>query len=129
MYLVAAAGTGLSGLYMAVYAYGGIATNLGFAGMALAILVTTLIAYRNIRLRQIRKHRAWMLRSYAVMFSAVTFRLWLGILSAATGGNFTVAYLMASWLSWVLNLLWAEIYLRQSLRRPSIEKLLSDLTS
>jgi hypothetical protein len=33
-----------------------------------------------------------MVRSYAVMFSAVTFRLWLGVLSAATEGDFPLSY-------------------------------------
>ena len=127
--MIAALGTGLSGFYMAVYSYGGWVTHVGFGGMALAMLATTLVAYRHIRAGRVKEHRAWMIRSYAVMFSAVTFRAWLGILIGATGGNFPVAYGAASWLSWMLNLVWAEIYLRRSRRRPALQRILAELSS
>ena len=129
VYLVAATGTGLSGFYMAVYSYGGWVTHLGFGGMALSMLLTTYVAYRHIRGRRIKHHRAWMVRSYSVMFSAVTFRIWLGLLSVVTGGNFPVAYGAASWLSWVLNLIWAEFYLRRSLRQKNTQELLAELSA
>lgn len=129
VYLVAGLGTGLSGFYMAVYSFGGWPTHLGFGGMALSMLLTTLIAYRQIRQGHIREHRAWMIRSYAVMFSAVTFRIWLGILSIASDGNFLFAYTAASWLSWVLNLVVVEIYLRQTRRSPAVQRAISELSS
>jgi uncharacterized membrane protein len=129
IYLIAALGTGLSGLYMAAYSFGGWPTHLGFGGMALSMLLTTLTAYRRIRSRRIQEHRAWMIRSYAVMYSAVTFRIWLGILSAATGGSFLFAYGAASWLSWVLNLVAAEAYIRRTRRSPTIQRTLSELSS
>jgi uncharacterized membrane protein len=129
VYLAAAVGTGISGFYMAVYSYGGWVTHLGFGGVSLSMLLTTLVAYREIRARRVKEHRAWMIRSYAVMFSAVTFRAWLGVLSAATGGDFPVAYGAASWLAWVLNLVWAEAYLRRSARRPATRRALAELSS
>lgn len=125
VYLAAALGTGISGFYMAVYSYGGWVTHLGFGGMSASMLLTTLLAYRKIRAGHVKEHRAWMVRSYAVMFSAVTFRIWLGTLTA-TIDNFLVAYSAASWLSWVLNLLWAEIMLRRSRQKRIIVKRLSN---
>jgi uncharacterized membrane protein len=129
VYVAAGLGTGLSGVYMAVYSYGGWVTHLGFRGMAASMLLTTVAGYRAIRAGRVKAHRAWMVRSYAVMFSAVTFRLWLGVLSAVTGGDFPLAYGAASWLSWVLNLLWAEAYLRRSVRRPALQRKLSELSA
>jgi hypothetical protein len=76
---------------MAFHAYGGLPAQLGFGGMALSMLATTTIAYRYIRRRRISNHRAWMLRSDA----------------------FIPAYQGASWLAWVVNLLWVEWYLRR----------------
>jgi uncharacterized membrane protein len=113
IYLIAALGAGLTGLYMAFHAYGGLPAQLGFGGMALSMLATTTIAYMYIRRRRISNHRAWMLRSYAVMFSAVTFRLWLPLLLLSFGNAFTPAYQGASWLAWSVNLLWVEWYLRR----------------
>jgi hypothetical protein len=112
IYLIVALGTGLTGLHMAVYAYGGLPAQFGFGGMALAMLATTAIGYFRIRQRHISSHRAWMLRSYAAMFSAVTFRLWLPLLLLFFGGTFIYAYQGAAWLAWVVNLLWVEWYLR-----------------
>jgi uncharacterized membrane protein len=127
--LLAGLGTGLSGFYMAVYSYGGWASHLGFGGMAASMLLTTLIAYREIRAGRVSGHRAWMVRSYAVMFSAVTFRAWLGVLTAATGGEFPTAYVAAAWLSWVVNLAWADLYLRRSLRRAAVRSLVAEMSS
>jgi uncharacterized membrane protein len=129
VYLVAALGTGLSGFYMAVYSFGGWVTHLGFGGMAASMILTTLVAYKEIRAGNVRNHRAWMIRSYAVMFSAVTFRAWLGLLTASTGGAFLIAYGAASWLSWVLNLVWAEFYLRRSFRKTAVRSLVTEMSS
>lgn len=106
--------TGAFGLYMAFYSFGGWITHLGFGCMAAAMLFTTATAYRKIRAGEIAAHRAWMIRSYALLFSAVTLRIWLPILVGAYEGAFLPAYQWVSWLSWVPNLLWAEWYVRRS---------------
>jgi uncharacterized membrane protein len=129
VYLIAALGTGISGFYMAVYSYGGWVTHLGFGGMAASMILTTLVAYLKIRAGNVRAHREWMIRSYAVMFSAVTFRAWLGLLTASTGGEFLIAYGAASWLSWVLNLVWAEFYLRRTFRATAVRSLVAEMSA
>lgn len=48
-----------------------------------------------------------MIRSYALIFAAVTFRLWLSVLSGA-GIPFDQAYGSGAWASWLINLLVAE---------------------
>jgi Predicted membrane protein (DUF2306) len=48
-----------------------------------------------------------MTRSYALIFGAVTFRLWLGVFTPL-GLPFDQAYAVGSWTSWMLNLLGAE---------------------
>ena len=60
-----------------------------------------------------------MLRSYALLFSAVTLRLWLPLLSAAFG-SFEPAYLAVSWVSWVPNLLVVEWYIQRAKRQPKL---------
>lgn len=119
LYVITGLLTGISGLYMAVYSFGGWVSHLGFTGMAVATLITVTVAYFKIRERDNVAHRMWMLRSYAVLFSAVTFRFWLGILVLLSGGVLTFAYSWASWLSWVLNLVWAEWYLQRHGRSQS----------
>lgn len=125
VYLIAALLTGISGLYMAVYSFGGAVTHYGFGAMALALLLTTTLAYRSIRAGRVAAHRAWVVRSYALLFSAVTLRIWLPILVGLYAGDFTSAYRWVAWLSWVPNLLAAEAYLRWSrswLELPAMQR-------
>ncbi len=117
IYVVGALMTGLSGLYMAGYAYAGWITQLGFGTMAVALLTTTTMAYLKIRARQIVEHRAWMIRSFSVLFAAVTLRLWLPVLTALYQGDFAPAYQWVAWVSWVPNLIAADWYVRRLARR------------
>lgn len=115
-YVVAAFVTAITGFYMAFYAHGGVSNKLGFAGLAVALFGTTAIALDKVRQRDFVAHRAWMLRSYALMFAAVTLRLWLPILLVAYQGDFEGAYQWQGWLAWIPNLIWAEWYLA---RKPA----------
>lgn len=104
---------GVSGLYMAAHAYGGLAARLGFACLALGWLYTGLRAYRAIRARDIAAHRRWMVRNFALTFAAVTLRLWLPS-AMASGVAFELAYPVIAWLCWVPNLLIAEFVFNRS---------------
>ena len=109
---------GVAGLYMAVYSFGGWVTHLGFGTLAVGLLATTLKALSAVRRGDIVRHREWMMRSYALIFAAVTLRLELPLLSLAFGG-FAAAYMTVSWLCWVPNILWVEWYLRRSAAREA----------
>lgn len=98
---------GLAGLYMAMFAYGGLGAQLGFACLALAWLYTGLRAYLAIRARDIAAHRRWMVRNFALAFAAVTLRLWLPA-AVISGVPFAPAYALIAWLCWVPNLVLAE---------------------
>jgi hypothetical protein len=108
---------GLVGVYMAAYSFGGMITHFGFGLLALLLLLTTSLAYWNVRSARYAQHRAWMIRSFALMFAAVTLRLWLPLLSMLFG-EFRPAYLWVSWLCWVPNLLFAEWYIWRTHARP-----------
>ena len=112
IYVPAAILTGASGLYMAGYSYGGMITHLGFGFLGTGVIVTTSVAFARIRARDLLGHRAWMIRSYALIFGAVTLRILLPLLIIAHDGNFDPAYRWVAWLSWVPNLIWAEWYVR-----------------
>jgi uncharacterized membrane protein len=124
VYVVSAAIVGLAGLYMSFYSFGGPVTHLGFGILAVLLLWTTARAYLAARERSIAIHRQWMLRSYALIFAAVTLRIELPLLIMAFG-EFTPAYQVVAWLCWVPNVLWAEWYVRRtaSVPVPSPERL------
>ena len=116
IYFGAAIALGGAGLMLAPHAAGGSVARLGFLTLAVAVLGTVLVAYWAIRRGQVRKHREWMFRSYALIFAAVTLRLWQPLLMAAYGGQFEPAYRWVAWLSWVPNLLFAEWVIRRGWR-------------
>jgi uncharacterized membrane protein len=108
VYLVAVSISGVSALYIAVYATGGVISQAGFGVMGALWLLTTLQAYRHIRNRRTTDHQYWMIRSYSLCFAAVTLRLWLPLLDFGVGLGFEAAYRAVAWLCWVPNLMVAE---------------------
>jgi uncharacterized membrane protein len=78
--------------------------------LGMAWWITTGIAWLAIRRRQIRRHQLWIVRSYIVTFSFVTFRWWAELGALRGLGSEPVAVLV--WLSWVVPLLAMEIVLR-----------------
>lgn len=130
LYLAAVIVGSVSGFTLAANSSGGLVAHIGFGMLASCWLFTTLNAYRYIRAGDITTHRAWMLRSYALTFAAVTLRIHLPLLQLA-GYRFDVAYPVVSWIAWVPNLLIVEWFVlarryREATNRP---KLLQDLES
>ena len=106
LYMLGAFGTGVSGVAMSYFAYTGTLAGAGFAGMALALIVTTAVGLAAIQARDVERHRRWMLASFSLIFAAVTFRLWIPLLVLALG-DFERAYPWVAWLSWLPNLAFA----------------------
>lgn len=104
VYVTAVSISSVSGIYIGMYANGGIISSAGFICLGLIWLITTSVAIIHIRNGNIRKHENLMVYSYACTFAAVTLRIWLPLL-----GNLTHdpdnSYLVVAWLCWVPNLL------------------------
>jgi uncharacterized membrane protein YozB (DUF420 family) len=79
--------------------------------LGLCWLMSGWMALAAIRRGDVTGHREWMVRNFALTFAAVTLRLWLPTLTAATG-SFIDAYRTVVWLCWVPNAIVAEIILR-----------------
>ncbi len=126
IYVIAAIlGSGLIGFYMAMYSYGGWTTHVAFGALAVLTAFVTALAFIRIRQGEVLAHRQWMIRSFALIFAAVTLRLLLPLLVIIHGGNFTPAYQWVSWLCWVPNLLLVELYLRKFSSRSSLSQVWS----
>ena len=112
VYLVSVILSGLAGFYLALFASGGIVSTLGFGGLAIGWLSTSILAYLSIRKKEIDQHQYWMIRSYALCWAAVTLRIWLPLFQFAFVMEFLTAYRIIAWLCWVPNLLVAEVIVR-----------------
>jgi hypothetical protein len=70
------------------------------------------MAFNLIRKKDVDGHRAWMWRSYALTFAAVTLRVYIFFTSWSINLAEPGAYALLAWLSWVPNLIVAELYIR-----------------
>jgi uncharacterized membrane protein len=107
---------GVGGFVMAFGTTAGPIAGVGFGSLAVVWLVTTGQAWRTALAGRFDAHRAWMIRSFALTFGAVTLRLYLPILPLF-GLSFVDAYRATSYLAWIPNLIVAELYLRGAFAR------------
>lgn len=117
IYLTCILVSGGTGLWLAFYTPGGLPATSGFFILAVLWLITGALALRAALKRDFSAHRAWMMRSYALTFGAVTLRIYLGLGVPVAGIPFEQVYGMAAWASWTINLIFIEWLL---LRRYSI---------
>jgi len=103
---------GSAGLYVAQEAYGGALAQAGFSLLAMAWLYTGWRAFSAIRAGDVARHRAWMLRNFALTLAAVTLRIYLP-LSMLAAVPWASAYAAIAWLCWVPNVLAIEWWLRR----------------
>ena len=115
VYFLAVFVGGVSGLFTAFIAQGGMISQVGFVTLAELWIVSAILALMAVKRGDYRSHEAWAIRSFALTFSAVTIRLQLGA-GFAAGQRFEDFYWMLSWTCWIPNLLVAEWLIR---RRPT----------
>lgn len=115
VYVVGCLAGGVAGLLLASRTTAGPVAGAGFGLLAVIWIWTTSQAWLAARGRRFDEHRAWMIRSFALTFGAVTLRLYLPVAQIAHI-PFMTAYVAIAWLAWVPNLALAELYLRRSRR-------------
>ncbi|MET3293230.1 UNVERIFIED_CONTAM: putative membrane protein [Brevibacillus sp. OAP136] len=120
-YLVSVLLGGLAGAVLAFSASGGFMAASGFFLLSVLWLYTGYAAYQQIKQKNVKAHREWMLRNYALTLAGVTLRLWMPICFAIWGVSaFASFYPAIAWICWVPNLLVAEWYVRKSAATPAI---------
>jgi uncharacterized membrane protein YozB (DUF420 family) len=118
LYVVAVAVGSMAGVYLALTSTGPLAYRSGLLGLSVAWALTTGMAYVAARRRNHQEHKQWMIRSYAVTFAFVTFRLgtrlflsgWALVPHSQAG---QVQALMA-WACWAVPLLLIEPFLHNT---------------
>ena len=101
-----------TGTVIALGSAQGLVAGTGFLFLGLAWLTVTAVAYWMILGRDHEAHRRWMLRSFALMFGAVTLRIYVPV-SIALGIEFASAYPVIAWICWVPNIVLMEWWIRR----------------
>ena len=108
VYLTAVLLSGGAGLIMAYSSAGNLLTDLGFGLLGLFWLITGTKAYTAIRNKNVKAHKIWMIRNYALTLAAVSLRIYLPLSLGVFQFDFQTAYMVIAWACWVPNLVLAE---------------------
>lgn len=103
-----------TGLYMSFFAKGSFWERALFMFMAAWWFITTLYGLSTIHKKNVIAHKVWMIRSYAMAMTAVSFRVF-HIVFYLFGWDALENYELSLWISVVGNMLFAEwVIYRQS---------------
>jgi MFS family permease len=91
--------------------------GVGLLGLALAWIITTLMAYASILKRHIDQHQEWMIRSYVVTLGFVFFRIVFGFLEQVVHLPHIDSGNIAAWSCWSVPLLICEVVLQRNKTR------------
>ena len=116
LYAVAILVGGIGAMGISLNAIGGLWAQVGFSALGIAWMGSTAIAIWMAMNKRFAEHRVWMLRSFALTFSAVTLRLQL-VGFEILGLPYDQSSVWLAFTCWVPNLLVAEILIRT---RPRI---------
>ncbi|WP_199415058.1 DUF2306 domain-containing protein [Chitinophaga silvisoli] len=97
-----------AGLIMGVYANGLWPSKLAFILLDCLWFYFTYKALITIKKGDVAAHKRFMIRSYALTFSAITLRTWKIILFHAFHPDPLTLYMIDAWMGFVPNLLFAE---------------------
>ena len=97
-----------SGFFLSLYATGGLAGSIGFLFNGMLALCFTVLGLRSYRLRRITEHGAWMIRAFAMVTAAITFR-YLHVALNLVGMPETFNYVLSLWGGILFNYAVAEI--------------------
>jgi hypothetical protein len=111
-YIMSVALSSGSAIYLARHTDFGWVFSTGMMALAFAWIVTTGLAVVAICQAIIPQHKEWMVRSYVVTFSFVFFEATLQILDLAKLGTTAERMVVASWVSWSVPLLVAELFIQ-----------------
>lgn len=110
---------GPTGLYLALHAKGGVAGRAAFLLLGLLWWLSTARGVQTIVAGRVAEHRRWMIRSYSLALSAVSFRVfhvaffWAGMADEPN-------YAISLWLSLATSLVAGEAFVRRSPGEPQV---------
>jgi uncharacterized membrane protein len=100
-----------SGFYLSAFAFGGLPGRAGFFLLGVITFLTTWRGVAEMKAGRTRSHARWMIRSFAMITTAITFRLYHTAFGLA-GWEYETNFLTALWLSVLGNAAAGEWFAR-----------------
>lgn len=107
---------GPSGLYMGIYANGGLISQASFILLAALWIWFTAVAVLKAVQGDYKTHREFLIRSFALTLSAITLRAWKYLLVFLFEPRPMDVYQIVAWLGWIPNLIIAELIIRKFIK-------------
>jgi len=107
---------GPGGLYMGIYANGGVLSQISFVLLAVLWISFTAIALYKAVKGNYKSHREFLIRSFALTLSAITLRAWKYLLVYLLHPRPMDVYQAVAWLGWIPNLIIAELIIRKIIK-------------
>ena len=101
-------------------AFGGISTQSAVVFSSVLLLFSLSMAIRHILRKEVRQHREWMIRTFALAMSVATQRVFLILLRSLMGLDFEEVFGTAFWLGIGVNLVVAEVWINHTRRTGRI---------
>lgn len=95
----------------AFLSFGGLLEASASTVFGIWFIAALLIAYQSIRQGNIRRHRRWMIRAFAVGLAVGTIRVWIGLFEGFGLLSFRDAFGVAFWISFLMHAATAEAWL------------------
>ena len=118
-----------AGMIMAVYANGLLPSKIAFVILDCLWFLFTYKAVVAARQGRIAEHKEFMIRSYALTFSAITLRTWKLILLHTFHPDPLTLYMIDAWMGFVPNLLFAEWLIRRNRKQSGPLTALGEMRS
>ncbi|OAS82115.1 MULTISPECIES: DUF2306 domain-containing protein [Metabacillus] len=103
----------IPGVYVSLFATGGWFSTIGFLILNTLWLVTTILSYLYIKRRKMILHSQWMIRSFFLSLANMTIYIIVAITHNLLNFPYENSYMVAVWLCWIINLLFAELIIRK----------------
>ena len=107
---------GPAGFYMGLFANGGMTSQVSFCLLAILWIYFTVMAIVKVRQGDIKSHREFLIRSFALTLSAITLRAWKYLLVFLFQPRPMDVYEIVAWLGWIPNLIIAELMIRKYIK-------------
>lgn len=115
--------SGPGAFIMAIYANGGLPAQSSFILLTVLWISFTVTAWIYARKRQFVIHGEYMIRSYALTFSAVTLRILVFLfVYFQVESSPKDRYITVAWLSWVPNMIIGEILIKAGLAKKLMRR-------
>ncbi len=95
-------------------AFGGISTQSAVIFVSVLLLFSLSMAIRHSLRKEVRQHREWMIRTFALAMGAASIRVFIGLLTGLTVLCLEDVFGASFWLGFSVNLLVAEVWINHT---------------